>query len=909
MPTLSWNEIRSRATTFVNEWKEESSEHAEAKTFWDQFFNIFGISRRRIATFEEKVNKREGHGYIDLLWRGVMLVEHKSKGKDLDKAYAQAQDYFPGLRESDLPQYILVSDFEHFRLYDLEKGGVRNFTLEQLPRNIELFGFIAGYQQEEIEEQDPVNIHAAEKMGVLHDQLQAIGYTGHDLEVYLVRLLFCLFADDTGIFDKNYFRDYLLQETEDDGSDLGIHISQIFQVLNTPVEKRYTNLNESLQGFPYVNGRLFEEQLHIPSFDKEMRELLLDAGALDWGAISPAVFGSLFQSVMDQEERRSLGAHYTSEENIMKVIKPLFLDELWSEFKSIRGNHKRMEAFHEKLARLTFCDPACGCGNFLIIAYREIRLLEKEVIRDLLKGKTVLDIGLWVKVDVDQFYGIEIDEFSSQIAQVALWLIDHQMNMVISEEFGEYYVRLPLQKSPNVVNDNALALDWQNEVLEGEEASYLFGNPPFVGSSNMSEQQKEDTKPVFKRIGASTGQMDFVAGWFIKAVELIQGKRTRVGFVATNSIVQGEQATSLWHYVLKRQGAVIEFAHQTFQWKNEARGKAAVYCVIIGFSKDRHRQKYLYTYPDIKKEPLLLNVKNINQYLLEAPTVFVSKRTRPIHNGPSMLYGTKPADGKNFLFKEKEMQEFIQEEPESEKYFKSWIGAHELVNSYQRYCLYLANCSPLELKKMPKVLERVEAVRKTRLESKKPATQKWADYPTQFTEDRVTNEDILIVPSVTSENRQVIPMGYFKKGTIASNAVFQLAGATPYLFGVLNSSMHMAWMRTVAGRLKGDYRYSNTLVYNTFPFPSPNNKQKTEIEKQANFILEVREKYLLEGNTLADLYDSITMPGDLKKVHADLDRVIDRAYGFRKEKTDEKRMELLLEKYVKLTKAPVEIME
>ena len=897
MALLSWNEIRIRAIKFSKEWESETSEHAEAKSFWDGFFDVFGISRRRVATFEKSVKKVGGEqGFIDLFWKGVLLVEHKSKGKNLEKAYTQAKDYFPGLKETELPKYILVSDFSNFVLYDLDEGGERRFTLSQFPQNIELFGFIAGYQKQEIKEQDPVNIHAAEKMGELHDKLKEIGYANHDLEVFLVRLLFCLFADDTGIFEKNLFRDYIEEETHEDGHDLGFYLAGLFEVLNTPVENRAKNIDETLNKFPYVNGSLFAERLAIASFDSGMRELLLDSAVLDWGRISPAIFGSLFQSVMDVEQRRTLGAHYTSEENILKVIKPLFLDDLWNEFEKIKNTKSRREEnlnkFHEKLASLRFLDPACGCGNFLIISYRELRLLELEVIRELLRDQMTLNIDLWVKVDVDQFYGIEIDEFASQIAQVALWLIDHQMNMRVSNEFGEYFVRLPLRKKPHIVHGNALHIDWE-DVVSKDELNYILGNPPFVGASLMTDEQKEDLKTVTKVI-PKAGSLDFVTGWYIKSAEYIRGTKIKVGLVSTNSVVQGEQAIVLWKYLIYHKDVEIHFAHQTFQWNNEAKGKAAVYCVIIGFSSMIGLPKTLFSYPNIKGQPTSKTVEIINQYLLEAPVIFIEKRREPISDVPSMTKGSQPTDGGNFLFVEDEMKEFIVKEPLSKKYFRPWIGAHELVNGYQRYCLYLADCPPSELRKMPHVRERVEAVRQMRLGSKKAATRKWADFPTRLTEDRTVEGDILIVPSTTSENRKIVPMGYFKDGTIATNAVFQVIDTDKYIFGILNSSMHMAWMRTVCGRLKGDYRYSNTLVYNNFVFPEPTEKQKSDIEKKAQKILDVRSKYM--DSTLADLYDPLATPPDLLKAHQDLDKAVEKAYG-KTFKTDEERVEFLFELY------------
>lgn len=895
MAMLSWNEIRARAISFTKEWADETSENAEAKSFWDSFFNVFGISRRRVATFEQKVKTLDGNGFIDLLWKGVLLVEHKSRGRDLEKAYAQAKDYFPGLKEAELPKYILVSDFENFALYDLETGSKKTFTIHQFSQNIELFGFIAGYQKQEIKEQDPVNIEAAEKMGKLHDKLKDIGYTGNNLEVYLVRLLFCLFADDTGIFEKNLFRDYIEHETKEDGRDLALHIENIFGVLNTPFENRFKNIDETLNKFPYVNGGLFAKQLPIASFDKEMKDLLIECSALDWGRISPAVFGSLFQSVMNAEQRRTLGAHYTSEENILKVIKSLFIDDLWKEFNSVKHTRKKLVEFHQKLGKLKFLDPACGCGNFLIIAYRELRLLEIEILRQQLEGQMVLEIDEFVWIDVDQFYGIEIDEFAAQIAQVALWLIDHQMNMIVSNEFGQYFVRLPLKKHANIVHGNSLNINW-HEVVPNTELNYILGNPPFVGSSIMTNEQKADLKPIIEGI-KNSGSLDYVTGWYIKAAEYIQRTNIKVGLVSTNSIVQGDQALVLWKYLFYTKRMHIHFAHQTFKWTNEARGKAAVYCIIIGFSEILDLPKTLYTYADISGPSTVSSVKNINQYLLNAPIVFIEKRSKPISNVPPMLKGSSPTDGKNYLFTAKEKEEFILQEPLSEKYMRPWVGSTELINNTKRYCLYLKDCPPSEIRKMPYVLKKIEAVKEMRLASKKEATRKWADAPTRFAEDRVTDGDILIIPRVSSENRKYIPIGFFEKPTVCSDAAFQLVDATPYLFGILNSAMHMAWTRTVAGRLKSDYRYSNTIVYNNFIFPEPNDKEKKAIEKQALNILDIRANYLKTGDSLADLYDPISMPLDLLKAHQKLDKLVDKCYG-KTFKTDEERVAYLFELYV-----------
>ncbi len=641
---LSWNEIKSRATAFSKEWQSESREDAEAKSFWDAFFNVFGITRRRIASFEEPVKKSDDKGgFIDLLWRGQLLVEHKSRGKSLDKAFTQAKDYFPGLKERDLPKYILVSDFANFRLYNLDTNEQFEFGINELYQHVKLFGFIAGYQTQIIKSQDPINIKAAERMGKLHDALKAVGYTGKDLEIYLVRLLFCLFAEDTSIFEKRQFQDYIETRTAEDGGDLAHHLNTLFYVLNTHESKRLKNLDEHLNQFEYINGKLFEGSLPPAQFDSKMREALLDLCALDWSIISPAIFGSLFQSIMDADARRNLGAHYTSEENILKLIKPLFLDALWAEFEKVKSNKTRLLDFHKKLRTLTFFDPACGCGNFLVITYRELRLLELAVLRaSHSSGQQVLDVQSLISVDVDQFYGIEIEEFPAQIAQVALWLTDHQMNMKVSQEFGSYFARIPLKATPHIVCGNALTTNW-NEVLAPEQCSYILGNPPFKGKKEQKPNEKIDLLNVCAGI-KSAGILDFVAAWYIKAARYAhENKAIKCAFVSTNSITQGEQVSVLWSWMLA-QGIKIHFAHRTFSWSNEARGNAAVHCVIIGFGLHDVVNKTIYEYADIKGEPHAINATNINPYLVDASNIVLANISNPIVNMPKMVEGITPLD-------------------------------------------------------------------------------------------------------------------------------------------------------------------------------------------------------------------------------------------------------------------------
>jgi type I restriction-modification system DNA methylase subunit len=896
---LSWNEIKSRALAFSKEWELESSEDAEAKTFWDGFFNVFGITRRRVAGFEEPVKKLgDKFGYIDLFWKGVLIVEHKSRGKSLDKAYQQALDYFSGMKERDLPKYVIVSDFANFRLYDLEENEQYEFALKDLHKNVRLFGFIAGYQTHKIQEQDPVNIKAAEQMGKLHDQMKEVGYGGHPLELYLVRLLFCLFAEDTGIFERQQFQEYIEQRTGEDGSDLVHHISTLFQVLNTPREKRLKNLDEQLEAFPYINGKLFEEMLPTASFDAAMRQALLDCCALDWSRISPAIFGSLFQSIMDKKARRNLGAHYTSEQNILKLIKPLFLDALWEEFEKIKHNKNKLFEFHKKLRRLNFLDPACGCGNFLVIAYRELRLLELEILKESRASEqSLLDVHALINLNVDQFFGIEIEEFPAQIAQVALWLMDHQMNLLVSEEFGLYFARIPLQTSSTIVCGNALRIDWET-VIPARHVSYIMGNPPYVGAKFMNDEQRRDTALIFGNM-KNAGLLDYVAAWYVKAARMIKGENIRCAFVSTNSLTQGEQVGVLWSWMLE-QSMKIFFAHRTFQWNNEARGKAAVHCVIIGFSASEISPKWLFEYENIKGQPHKIKAQNINPYLVDAPNVVLVNRSKPICAVPSIGIGNKPIDDGNYLFTTDEKADFLKKEPQAENYFRRWLGAHEFLNGYERWCLWLGECSPNELKMMPEALRRIDAVKKFRLTSRSAPTQKLANTPTRFHVENMPDGDFMVIPEVSSERRIYIPIGFLSSEIFASNKLRILANTNLYHYGVLCSIMHMAWVRYTTGRLKSDYQYSVNLVYNNFPWPeNPTEKQKQAIESAAQGVLDARAEF--PGSSLADLYDPLTMPPVLLKAHQKLDKAVDAAYGKTNFKTEAERVAFLFELYQKYT--------
>lgn len=896
---LSWNEIKSRAVEFSKEWENETREHAEAKSFWDDFFNVFGISRRRVAIFEQHVKKLGNKdGFIDLFWKGKLLVEHKSRGKSLDKAYDQATDYFDGLKEYELPKYILVSDFDKFRLYNLKERTHKEFKLKNLVDNVHLFDFIAGYEKTTYKDSDPVNIEAAELMGKLHDKLKENGYEGHFLEVYLVRLLFCLFADDTGIFPKDLFLNFIQNRTSSDGSDLAGRLAELFQVLNTPEAKRPDTLDYCLKKFPYINGKLFEEQLPIASFDRKMRRAIFDSSILDWGKVSPAIFGSLFQSVMDPKLRRNLGAHYTSEKNILKLINPLFMDELWNEFHKVKTNINRLKQFHDRIAALKFFDPACGCGNFLIIAYRELRLLETEIIKilyshpdgDMQHSFYAQDLS---KIDVDSFYGIEIEEFPARIAEVSMWMMDQLMNKYLSKATGHFFTRLPLKKAANIHLENALQIDW-NEILIPDNNVFILGNPPFAGKQQQDSEQKIDMKKVFEGVKKS-GLLDYVTAWYLKAAQYIQNTQIKVGFVSTNSISQGEQVSILWEELFNKYNIKIHFAHNTFKWSSEAKKAAGVYVVIIGFANFDLKNKHIFEYQTPVSEAFSIEVKNINPYLTEGDDLTITSRRKPICDVPKIRFGSMPNDGGNLLLSDLEKNLLIKEEPNADKYIKPFISAKEFINGGNRWCLWLKDANPSELKKLPKIMERIQKVKDHRLDSSRKQTKEMAEYPSLFGEDRQPNTDYLLIPRVSSENRKYIPLGFFNEDSIVSDTCLCVPGAKMYHFGIMLSKMHMTWVNYVCGRLESRYRYSNQIVYNNFPWPlDPSKKEIENIEAKAKNILDVRKEF--NGSSLADLYDPLSMPPKLSKAHQELDKSVDKVYG-KKFENNTKRMKFLFELY------------
>ena len=897
---LSWNEIRVRAAKFASDWKDAVYEKGETHSFYNDFFDVFGIQRRSVARFEEHVRKLDdSSGYIDLFWPGVLLVEQKSAGRDLAKALDQAGSYFDALPERDRPRYLLVGDFRTFELHDLDERESAAFALADLPQHVERFGFFLGRQKRTFKDQDPVNIQASELMGRLHDELKAAGYTGHDLELFLVRTVFCLFADDTGIFEpRDIFLEFLETRTRPDGLDLGPLLSQLFQVLNTPDNRRPATLDEDLARFPYINGSLFQDPILIPSFTGSMRRALLDACRFDWTAISPAIFGALFQSVMQPEERRAEGAHYTTEQNILKVIEPLFLDDLRTEFKRLQARkdsrrRTELQRFQRKLGSLTFLDPACGCGNFLIIAYRELRLLEIEVLKELRAywddaGTGVLDVSLLSAVNVDQFYGIEKHEFPTRIAETALWMMDHIMNVRLSLEFGLAFARIPLEASPRIVHADALEVDW-NEVLPSGDCSYVLGNPPFVGAKLQTREQRAQVRRI-AALGGSGGALDYVAAWFLKAGDYATGE-TRIGFVATNSIAQGEQVGVLWPLLFERAGLELAFAHRTFAWGSDARGKAHVHVVVIGLDRQQHQrsEKRLFSYPDVNGQPEESRHAALSPYLIDAsgmanPHLTVHSASQPLHGRRRLVFGSQPIDGGNYIFDSDEHSGFIAEEPDAEPFLRPYIGAREYIQGNKRWILALQDIDPETLNRLPKVRERISSVRSFRLLSKRSSTQDLADTPTLFGISVMPVEPFLIVPRVSSERREYTPIGWLKPPTIPSEQLLCMEYATLVDFALLTSAMHMAWLRNVGGRLKSDYRYSIGLVYNTFPVP-PEGANLSSLEPLARAVLNTRAAH--PNATLADLYDPDLMPPNLRKAHRALNKAVDRLYrpgGFNSER-------------------------
>ena len=915
---LSWNEMRARAAAFARRWEGAGYEKGETQSFYNEFFEIFGVRRRTVARYEERVKRLDDTGgYIDLFWPGVLIVEQKSAGRALDEAYEQAGTYFDALPERDRPRYILVSDFRTFELRDLDERERTAFALADLPARLEKFGFILGVQRRAFRDQDPANVKAAELAGGLHDALAEAGYRGHDLERFLVRLVFCLFADDTGIFEpRDLFMEFLEERTSEDGADLGPRLALLFQVLNTPPEERAATLDEDLARFPYVNGDLFKDALRIPSFDAAMRRALLETCRFDWSNISPAIFGALFQSVMNPAERRAQGAHYTTEKNILKVIEPLFLDDLRAEFERLRARkdsrrRAELEAFQKRLGEMTFFDPACGCGNFLIIAYRELRTLEMEVMRELRSSRASgdqreLDAAALSRVTVDQFYGVEIAEFPARIAETALWMMDHIMNNRLSLEFGQTYTRIPLTISPHVRCADALEFDWA-ELLPPAECDFVFGNPPFVGAKFQTPDQRAQTRRVAD-LGGSGGTLDYVTAWFIRAGEYLRKSGTRVGLVATNSITQGEGAAQLWPVLFDHCKLEIAFAHRTFAWGSDARGKAHVHVVIVGLDarEAARAEKRLFSYPDVSGDPQESRHAALSPYLFDAggladPHLTVRKESKPINGMRKLIVGSNPLDGGHYVFTAEERDVFLAEEPDAAPLLRPYVGAREYLQGGERWVLSLHDASPAALARLPHVRERIAAVRAYREASKSAFTRSLAETPTLYHLNVLPAAPFLGIPQTSSERREYVPMGWLEPPVIPSVKLIVLQNAALADFALLTSAMHMAWMRRVAGRLGSSYSYSIGLVYNTFPTP-PKSAGLSRLEPLARAVLDARANH--PEATLADLYDPDLMPPGLRRAHQSLDRAVDRLYrrgGFSSER---ERVEHLFALYEKM-RAPL----
>ena len=865
---LSWNEIRARAARFADEWADARYEKGETQSFYNEFFEIFDVKRRRVASFEEPVRLLDKkRGFIDLFWKGVLLVEHKSAGRSLTPAKQQALDYFPGLKEADLPRYILLSDFQTFELYDLDEGGEFKFALADLPKFVEAFGFIIGVQKRTFRDQDPVNIKASELMGKLHDALKASGYDGHDLEQLLVRLVFCLFADDTGIFEpRGIFQALIQDRTREDGSDTGGWLSNLFDVLNQPEPKRQKALDEDLKQFAYINGDLFRERLPIPAFNAAMRTRLLEACAFSWDAISPAIFGALFQSVMNAKERRSQGAHYTTEKNILKVIEPLFLDELRTDFGRLKarrdtGRANALRAFQARLAGLNFLDPACGCGNFLIITYRELRALEMEVIKELNpdRDQRQLDVAGLSVVDVGQFYGIEINEFPSRIAEVALWMMDHIMNVRLSLEFGQVFARIPLKTTPHIYCADALEIDWST-VLSPIDCAYLLGNPPFIGFVMRGAHQQDQAAGLMKALGATGSRLDFVCAWFLKAAQYVQNGTAKIGFVATNSITQGEQVAAVWPALLERYQLEIIFAHRTFAWGSDARGVAHVHCVILGLARLQNApvERRLFSYNDKDGQPTVTVHKAISPYLFDASQLMnphlVVSRTRQTPVGmPSIRVGSKPVDGGYFIMSGQERESFISDEPGAQDLIRPYVGSHEHLNGGDRWIICVHDISPSKLRTLPKTMAAIESVKKYRLGELPPRNDpqgepntasamslKLARTPTEYHVTVLPERSFMVIPEVSSERRPYLPIAWLDPPTIPSNKLLVALDVELFQFAIITSRMHMAWTENVGGRLKSDFQYSPGINYNPFPWPDVSAPVRIQLTKLGREVLDAR---------------------------------------------------------------------
>ncbi len=916
-------QMATAAAEFAERWKGRGYERGESQPFWiDLLSNVFGIDTptNGFITFEDH-RMVDASNFIDgRIPSTKVLIEQKSLGKDLRAGirqsdgsllnpFQQARRYVVSLPVSEHPRWIVTCNFSEFLVYDMEQpnGEPEQILLENLGKEYYRLHFLVDAKSEHLSKEMEVSMKAGDIVGQIYEALlkqyddnspEALRW----LNILCVRLVFCLYAEDAGIFTRDQFHDFLVIY---EAKDMRRALRDLFEVLNTPQEKRSKYLQAELAAFPYTNGGLFEEQIEIPQFTEELKQTLLQNASLDfdWSEISPTIFGAVFESTLNPETRRSGGMHYTSIENIHKVIDPLFLNDLRKELDEIleekveKQRQKKLDAYQDKLAALTFLDPACGSGNFLTETYLSLRRLENEAIRERYHGQTML--GAFVnpiKVSIQQFYGIEINDFAVTVATTALWISEAQMLNETERIIHQDIDFLPLKSYTNITEGNALRIDWER-VVPKDHLNYIMGNPPFVGYSLQSKDQKDDILSVFVDVNGkpfkTAGKIDYVAGWYYKAAQMIQHTDIRVALVSTNSITQGEQVAAIWKPLKEMFGIHIDFAHRTFRWDSEASLKAHVHCVIVSFSNMNVR-KVIY---DNDKQRV---VETINSYLIDAPDVFVESRSKSLCDVPQMVYGNKPVDGGYLFLSDEERKEVIAQEPQIEKFIKRIYGSVEYINNKERYCLWLVNANPSEIRASSFIHNRVEQVKQYRLSSPKKATQDSAAYSTLFQEVRQPDKEYIIVPRVSSENRRYVPMGFMSPENIVNDSVQIIPNATLYHLGVLESNVHMAWMRAVCGRLKSDYRYSKDVVYNNFPWPNPTNEQKSKIEQTAQAILDARALY--PDSSLADLYDELTMPVELRKAHQDNDRAVMQAYGFNvKTMTESQCVAELFKLYQKLT--------
>lgn len=909
---------RTAAKEFAAQWAGKGYEKGQSQSFWLSLLrDVYGVEHpETFITFEDQI-MLDHTSFIDgFIPATHVLIEQKSLGKDLNKPirqsdgtllspFQQAKRYSAELPYSQRPRWIVTCNFSQFYVYDMERptGEPEIIELKDLEREHYRLQFLVDTGDTNIHKEMEVSLEAGRIVGVLYDALLAqykdpeCEETLKHLNALCVRLVFCLYAEDAGIFGpRNMFHNYLQHHT----ADARRALMDLFEVLNTKPEDRDPYLEEDLAAFPYVNGGLFAEKSVIPRLDETIVDLILHKASedFDWSVISPTIFGAVFESTLNPDTRRKGGMHYTSIENIHKVIDPLFLDSLRDELAQIqeitveKTRMAKLKAFQAKLAGLTFLDPACGSGNFLTETYLSLRRMENEVIGALHHDQITLDMDNPIQVSINQFYGIEINDFAVTVARTALWIAESQMMKETEDVVHMSLDFLPLKTNASIVEGNALRLDWES-VVPKDRLDYIMGNPPFVGARLMDTAQKDDLNLIFQG-WKNAGNLDYVCCWYKKAADLMTGTEIRSALVSTNSVSQGEAVANLWKPLFES-GVHIDFAHRTFRWDSEAKIKAHVHCVIIGFSiAPNDKPKLLFSSDRPQK------VQNINGYLLDAENIFVESRNKPLCDVPEIGIGNKPIDGGNYLFTQQEMLDFVKKEPAAEKWFKPWYGSQEFINRKPRYCLWLGNCPPHELRKMPECMARVEAVRNVRLASKSAGTVKLADTPTRFHVENMPKGTYVVVPEVSSERRRYVPMGYMDDSVLCSNKVRLMPNATLYHFGILTSNVHMAWMRAVCGRLKSDYDYSIKIVYNNFPWPTPTEAQKAKIEQTAQAILDARALY--PDCSLADLYDEVTMPPELRKAHQQNDRAVMQAYGFDvKTTTESSCVAELMKMYQKLT--------